>query len=108
VHLLWVEFALHQHGAGCWVEQHRDALVIFCEQRRIVVDVDDLERNAAEQPERVLTEVAFLPGHKGELVGHGTSIVAAMRPFTAFVVIGLVALIVGAFVIKLATTGLTP
>jgi hypothetical protein len=31
-----------------------------------------------------------------------------MRPFTAFVVIGLVVLILGAFVIKLATTGLAP
>jgi hypothetical protein len=31
-----------------------------------------------------------------------------MRPFTAIVVIGLVVLIVGAFAIKLAVTGLTP
>jgi len=31
-----------------------------------------------------------------------------MRPFTTFVVIGLVVLIVGAFVVKLATTGLSP
>ncbi len=31
-----------------------------------------------------------------------------MRPFTTFVIIGLVVLIVGAFVVKLATTGLTP
>ena len=32
----------------------------------------------------------------------------AMRPFTAFVVIGLLVLIVVAFVIKLQTTGFTP
>jgi hypothetical protein len=31
-----------------------------------------------------------------------------VRPFTTFVVIGLVVLIVGAFVVKLLTTGLTP
>jgi hypothetical protein len=31
-----------------------------------------------------------------------------MRPFTTIVVIGLVILIVGAFVVKLATTGLSP
>jgi hypothetical protein len=108
VHLLWVEFALHQHEAGSRVEQHRDTLVVSCEQRRIIIDVDDLERNAAEQPERVLTEVASLPGHERKWVGHDASIVAAMRPFTAFVVIGLVVLILGAFVIKLATTGLAP
>lgn len=31
-----------------------------------------------------------------------------MRPFTAIVVIGLLVLIVGAFVVKLIATGLTP
>jgi len=31
-----------------------------------------------------------------------------MRPFTAFVVLGLVVLIVAAFAVKLATTGLAP
>ena len=31
-----------------------------------------------------------------------------MRPFTAIVVIGILALIVGAFVAKLVVTGLTP
>jgi len=31
-----------------------------------------------------------------------------MRPFTAIVVIGLLVLILGAFVIKLVVTGLTP
>jgi hypothetical protein len=36
------------------------------------------------------------------------AIVTAMRPFTTIVVIGLVILIVGAFVVKLATTGLSP
>ncbi len=36
------------------------------------------------------------------------AIVAEMRPFTAFVVIGLVVLIVAAFAVKLATTGLAP
>ncbi|MFB3050075.1 MAG: hypothetical protein ACE1Z9_07990 [Acidimicrobiia bacterium] len=36
------------------------------------------------------------------------AIVAEMRPFTAFVVIGLVVLIVVAFAVKLATTGLAP
>ena len=36
------------------------------------------------------------------------AIVAKMRPFTAFVVIGLVVLIVVAFAVKLATTGLAP
>ncbi len=36
------------------------------------------------------------------------AMVAEMRPFTAFVVIGLVVLIVVAFAVKLATTGLAP
>mgnify|MGYP001554539246 CR=1 FL=1 len=31
-----------------------------------------------------------------------------MRPFTAIVVIGLIILIIGAFAVKLASTGLTP
>lgn len=52
--------------------------------------------------------MAPLSGQELQVGGHRASIVARMRPFTAFVVIGLVILIVGAFVVKLATTGLTP
>jgi hypothetical protein len=98
-----------QHDVTRGVEQHRDALVIEQQQVRIVVDIDEVERNARQQGDGVLAEMTALPGEKAEVGAHDPkAIVTAMRPFTTIVVIGLVVLIVGAFVVKLATTGLSP
>jgi hypothetical protein len=47
--------------------------------------------------------------HQNLGIGNPLSgIVGAMRPFTAIAVIGLLVLIIGAFVAKLVSTGLTP
>ena len=79
-------------------------MVVRRQELEVEIDVDHLDRNALEQGQRVVAEMAS-PARE-EL--HGASIVAGMRPFTTIVIIGLVVLIVGAFVVKLATTGLTP
>lgn len=86
------------------------------QQGQIQIDVDDdhgdtvVPSRLVDESERSITERTTDPGQELDTGwAHAITIFRrAMRPFTAFVVIGLLVLIVVAFVIKLQTSGFTP
>lgn len=73
----------------------------------VAVDVHDVDLDTAirEEPERVVAEMTA-PSREEPSGRHYLR--RPMRPATAVVVIILLALIVGAFLLKFGTTGLTP
>jgi hypothetical protein len=86
------------------------------QQGQIQIDVYDdhgdtvVPSRLVDESERSITERTTAPGQELDTGwAHAITIFRrAMRPFTAFVVIGLLVLIVVAFVIKLQTSGFTP
>lgn len=87
------------------------AIIERREQRRIDVDIDDGHCHAVATScrgdglQRYVTERTVVSGDELDAgCGHVVTIFApAMRPFTAFVVVGLMVIIVVAFVIKMTT-----
>lgn len=98
------------------ITDDRDPMVEVSQQGQIQIDVDDdhgdttVPSRLVDESERSITERTTDPGQELDTgwVHAITIFLRAMRPFTAFVVIGLLVLIVVAFVIKLQTTGFTP
>ncbi len=109
-----VDPALGENNAGGTVAHDGNTVVELGLQIEVEVDVDDPHRDPGparcrfEQTPGVVAQGAPLAGEEVEH-GHRPTIVGfSMRPFTTLVVVGLLVLIVVAFVVKLQSTGLTP
>lgn len=99
-------------------EEHGDAFGEFLRQRRRCADVDHVDCDTEApgvSPDDAVARVAqgaVRLGHEQESASvdgsHGTTIVARMRPATAAVVLGLLIIIIAAFLIKAQTSGFTP
>lgn len=95
------------------IEQHRYAFVVEVEEFEVEVDVHDLQRDVErrgqgrDEGESLVTKRTTAPGEEPD---HRVTaiVIAPMRPFTAFVLIALLVLFVGAFVIKMQSIGFTP
>ncbi len=98
---------------ACGIEEHRYPLVVAAEEFEVQVDVHDLHDDFLRRRQRHDESVRFLAQRTataGEEPHHRivTIVIASMRPFTAFVLIALLVLLVGAFVFKMQSIGFTP
>lgn len=95
------------------IEEDRYPLVVAGKEFEVQVDVHDLHDDVLVLPQRHDESVRFLAQRTaaaGEEPHHRivTIVIASMRPFTAFVLIALLVLLVGAFVFKMQSIGFTP
>ena len=95
------------------IEQDRYPFVVEVEEFEVEVDVHHFDVDVGRRGEGfnegvgLVTEGATAPGDEPN---HRiiAIVIAPMRPFTAFVLIALLVLFVGAFVIKMQSIGFTP
>ena len=101
---------------GHAIANNRHPMIECGEQCEVQVDVDDDHRHPIASSrvfdglQRRLAERATVSRDELDAgCAHAVTIFApGMRPFTAFIVVGLMVIIVVAFVIKLQTSGFTP
>lgn len=106
---------LGEHLARRSVEQHGHPIVEAVEEITIEIDVEHIDgdpsfrRQRSHQGEGLVAERASAAGEERD-APHGTRTIftGPMRPFTVIVLIALLVLLVGAFVIKMQSIGLTP
>ena len=95
------------------IEQDRYPFVVEVEEFEVEVDVHHFDVDVGRRGEGFNEGVGLVTERttaSGEEPNHRVIaiVIAPMRPFTAFVLIALLVLFVGAFVIKMQSIGFTP